>query len=110
MRSNTRFACKFRSLDGIIAVWMFAARGPGPADLTRRSVRVRAVDDEFVTFVRSALARAGTEVDETDIAVIRVADAVYGPDREALMSADLSAAPVEHDCDPCRPPTGTGPE
>jgi hypothetical protein len=66
------------------------------------------VDDEFAIFVRSALARAGTEVDETDIAVIRVADAVYGPDREALMSADLSGAPVEHDCDPSRPPSGTG--
>ena len=49
------------------------------------------MEDEFATFVRSALARAGTEVDETDIAVIRVAEAVYGPDREALMAADLSA-------------------
>jgi len=87
---------------------MFDARAHGPADLTHRSVRVCAVDDEFATFVRSALARAGTEVDDTDIAVIRVADAVYGPDREALMSADLSAAPVEHDCDPSRPPSGTG--
>ena len=109
MRSNTRSACKFRSLDGIIAVRMFDARAPGPADLTRWSVRVSGVaEDEFAVFVRSALARAGTEVDETDIAVIRVADAVYGPDREALMSADLSAAPVEHDCDPSRPPSGSG--
>jgi hypothetical protein len=33
---------------------------------------------------------------------------VYGPDREALMGADLSAAPVEHDLDPSRPPSGTG--
>jgi len=66
------------------------------------------VEDEFATFVRSALARAGTEADETDLAVIRLADAAYGPDREALMSADLSAAPVEHDCDPSRPPSGTG--
>jgi hypothetical protein len=66
------------------------------------------VDDDFATFVRSALARGGAEADETDIAVIRVADTVYGPDREALMSADLSAAPVEHDFDPSRPPSGTG--
>ena len=65
-------------------------------------------EDHFATFVRIALARAGIEADETDLAVIRVADAVYGPDREALMSADLSAAPVEHDCDPSRPPSGTG--
>jgi hypothetical protein len=66
------------------------------------------VEDEFATFVRSALARAGMATDETDLAVIRVADAVYGPDRAALMSADLSGAPVEHDLDPSRPPSGTG--
>jgi hypothetical protein len=65
-------------------------------------------EDQFETFVRIALARAGVDTDQTDLAVIRVADAVYGPDREALMSADLSAAPVEHDPDPSRPPTGTG--
>lgn len=66
------------------------------------------VEDEFAAFVRLALARAGVETDDTDLAVIRVADSVYGPDRQALMSADLSAAPVEHDLDPSRPPTGTG--
>jgi hypothetical protein len=66
------------------------------------------VDDDFVTFVRSALARGGADANETDIAVIRAADTVYTPDREALMSADLSGAPVEHDCDPSRPPSGTG--
>jgi hypothetical protein len=65
------------------------------------------VDDDFATFVRSALARGGAEADEVDIAVIRAADTIYGPDSEALMSADLSAAPVEHDCDPSRPPSGT---
>lgn len=64
--------------------------------------------DEFASFVRIVLARGGAEADETDIAVIRAADAVYAPDREALMSADLSGAPVEHDCDPSRPPSGTG--
>jgi len=65
-------------------------------------------EDELATFVRVALQRAGLEADETDLAVIRVAEAVYGPDREALMSADLSAAPVEHGLDPSRPPAGTG--
>jgi hypothetical protein len=65
-------------------------------------------EDQFETYVRSALARAGAEVDEVDLAVIRAADTVYGPDREALMSADLTAAPTEHDLDPSRPPTGTG--
>jgi hypothetical protein len=63
-------------------------------------------EDQFDTLVRAALARAGVDVDEVDIAVIRAADAAYGPDREALMSADLSGAPIEHDLDPSRPPTG----
>lgn len=62
-------------------------------------------EDQFSLFVRAALGRAGVTVDETDLAIIRVADAVYGPDREALMSADLSAAPAEHDLDPSRPPS-----
>jgi hypothetical protein len=61
-------------------------------------------EDRFAAFVRAALSRAGMTVDETDLAVIRVADAVYGPDREALMEADLSAAPTEHALDPSRPP------
>jgi hypothetical protein len=63
-------------------------------------------EDQFARFVRLALQRAGVETDETDVAVIRVAEAVYGPDREALMTADLSAAPVEHGLDPSRPPAG----
>lgn len=62
-------------------------------------------EDQFAAFVRTALARAGVETDETDLAVIGVADVVYGPDREALMSADLSGAPLEHDLDPSRPPS-----
>jgi len=73
-----------------------------------RSVRLFAVEDQFASYVRAVLARAGIEADETDIAVIRVADSVYGPDRETLMSADLSQFPVEHDLDPSRPPSGAG--
>lgn len=70
-----------------------------------RSVSVVQVEDQFASYVRAALARVGIDADETDIAVIRVADSVYGPDREALMAADLSQAPVEHDLDPSRPPS-----
>jgi hypothetical protein len=76
-----------------------------PPDLRVGRV-VRVEEDQFATFVRVALARTGVEANETDLAVIRVADSVYGPDREALMSADLSAAPLEHDLDPSRPPSG----
>jgi hypothetical protein len=107
MRSNTRPARKFRSFGRIIAGACFDARSRRPPD--RRVDRVvRVEEDQFATFVRAALARAGVKTTETDLAVIRVADSVYGPDREALMSADLSAAPLEHDLDPSRPPTGTG--
>ena len=63
-------------------------------------------DEQFETFVASRWPGAGIEVDEVDLAVMRVAERVYGPEREALLAADLSAAPVEHDLDPSRPPTG----
>ena len=39
---------------------------------------------------------------------MRVAEDVYGPEREALLAADLSHVPYEHDLDPSRAPTGTG--
>jgi hypothetical protein len=64
----------------------------------------------FDTFARAALERMGIEVDEVDLAVMRVAERVYGPDRDALLAADLSDVPREHDLDPSRPPAGTGPE
>ena len=67
------------------------------------------MEDEFQSFARAAFARIGIEVDEVDLAVMRVAEGAYGPDREALMTADLSDIPREHDLDPSRPPTGTGP-
>jgi hypothetical protein len=62
-------------------------------------------EDRLATFVDLALERAGVEMDQTDLAVIRAVEAVYGPDRDALMSADLSGMPVEHDLDPSRPPS-----
>lgn len=65
--------------------------------------------DEFQSFARAAFARIGVEVDEVDLAIMSVAEGVYGPDREALMTADLSDIPREHDLDPSRSPTGAGP-
>jgi hypothetical protein len=71
----------------------------------RRVGRVSPVEeDQLAKFARIALERAGVEADDTDLAVIRAADAVYGPDRAALLAADLSAAPIEHGLDPSRPP------
>lgn len=65
--------------------------------------------EDFDTFARTALARMGVSADETDLAVMRAAESVYGPDRDALMGADLSGIPREHDLDPSRPPNDAGP-
>ena len=47
--------------------------------------------EDFQEYARVALGRMGIEVDEVDLAVMSVAEAVYGPEREALLAADLSA-------------------
>lgn len=65
--------------------------------------------EAFEAYARAALAQMGVEVDDVDIAVMTVAESVYGPHRDALMAADLSGVPREHDLDPSRPPTGWGP-
>jgi hypothetical protein len=61
--------------------------------------------DTFEQHVRAGLELAGIPVDETDIAVMRAADAVYGPRFRALAQADLSDAWAEPDLDPSRPPS-----
>jgi hypothetical protein len=63
-------------------------------------------DEQFETYVRLALGRYGIAVDEVDLAVMRVAEQVYGPPRDALLAADLSGIAPEHDFDPSRAPTG----
>ena len=62
----------------------------------------------FGEYARVALAQMGIEVDDVDLAVMNVAESVYGPERDALMAADLSAVPYEHDFDPSRAPTDAG--
>ena len=52
-------------------------------------------------------------MDETELAVMRVADGVYGPQLRALVAADLSAIWSEPDMDPGRAPSArfpAGPE
>ncbi len=63
-----------------------------------------AAGDEFETWVRSSLARYGITADDVDIAVMRVAEQVYGPQRDALMAADLSGVAPEHGLDPSHSP------
>jgi hypothetical protein len=61
--------------------------------------------EQFDQFIRSGLAQYGLEVSEEELAVMRVAEFVYGPPRDALLAADLSDVPREIDLDPSRPPT-----
>jgi hypothetical protein len=60
--------------------------------------------DAFESYVRSGLELTGDQVDEIDLAVIRAADAAYGPGMRALDAADLSHVLPEPDLDPARPP------
>ena len=63
-----------------------------------------AESDAFETWVRLSLERYGIEADETDIAIMRLVDEVYGPARDALLAADLSQTPPEQALDPSRSP------
>jgi hypothetical protein len=60
--------------------------------------------DDLEQFVRAGLKLAGDQVDDVDIAVIRAADAVYGPGMAALDATDLTGVLPEPDLDPARPP------
>jgi hypothetical protein len=60
--------------------------------------------DALESYVRAGLELAGETVDDTDIAVIRAADAVYGAALAALDAADLTDVLPETDLDPGRPP------
>lgn len=60
--------------------------------------------EQFDTLMRVTLGRYGIAVDEVDLAVMRVAEATYSPGRDALIAADLSGIPPEHDLDPSRAP------
>ena len=60
--------------------------------------------DALERYVRAGLELAGETVDDVDMAVIRAADAAYGPALGALDAADLSDVLPEADLDPGRPP------
>jgi hypothetical protein len=61
--------------------------------------------DTFEQFVRAGMELAEMEIDETDIAVMRVADTVYGSQIRALLAEDLRDVKPELDFDPARAPT-----
>ena len=60
--------------------------------------------DAFEQFVRGGMARAGLDVDETELAIMRYIDELFGPDLHALMTADLEGIWAEPDLDPSRAP------
>jgi hypothetical protein len=60
--------------------------------------------DAFEQFVRGGLARAGVEVDDTDLAIMRYIDTVFGPELNALLAADMHGLWPEADLDPSRAP------
>jgi hypothetical protein len=62
--------------------------------------------DSFEQFARAAIELAGLEMDDIDLAVMRAADATYGPAFAALDAADLTEVRSEPDLDPGRPPSG----
>ena len=61
--------------------------------------------DSFEQFARAGVELAGLEMDEIDVAVMRAADAAYGPALRALDAADLSNVQTEPDLDPARAPS-----
>jgi hypothetical protein len=61
--------------------------------------------EQFDQFIRSGLAQYGLEASEDELQVMRVAEQVYGPGRDALLAADLSDVPRELDLDPSRAPS-----
>ena len=63
-----------------------------------------AAANAFETWVRATLEHYGLEADDLDLAVIGIAEQVYGPQRDALMAADLSGLAPEHGLDPSHSP------
>ena len=61
--------------------------------------------DAFEQFVRAGMELAEQDVDDTDIAIMRVAESVYGSHVRALMNEDLREIKPELAFDPSRAPT-----
>ncbi len=60
--------------------------------------------DAFEQFVRTGAELAGETVDDTDLAVMRVAEDVYGTQVRALLAEDLREVKPELAFDPSRGP------
>ena len=60
--------------------------------------------DAFERFIRAGMELSDQPVDDTDITVMRVADAVYGTQVRALLAEDLREVKPELNFDPARAP------
>lgn len=60
--------------------------------------------DAFERFVRAGLELNDQPVDDTEIAIMRVAEAAYGSQVRALLGEDLHEVKPELDFDPSRAP------
>lgn len=63
--------------------------------------------DRFDELARATLARFGVAVDDLDLEVMRAAERLYGPLRDAMLIADLSDVEPEIRFDPSRAPGPT---
>jgi hypothetical protein len=60
--------------------------------------------DAFEQFARGGLEWQGLSVDDTDLAIMRYIDEVFGPELRALMTVDMNGLWPETDFDPSRAP------
>ena len=60
--------------------------------------------DAFEQFVRGGLGWLGMEADDTDLAIMRYIDDIFGPELRALMQANMREWWPENDFDPSRAP------
>jgi hypothetical protein len=61
--------------------------------------------DVFEQFARGGLAWQGLSADDTDVAIMRYIDVIFGPELRALMTADMHGLWPETDFDPSRAPS-----
>ena len=74
-----------------------------------RSCGYAAPIDPFEQHVRAGLQVLGYEVTDDELAVMRVADGVYGEQLRALIAEDLTNVWAEPDLDPSRAPSARFP-
>ena len=60
--------------------------------------------DPFERYVTSSFEMLGVVVDDVQLAVMRAADAIYRPQIDALIDADLEGTTPEPDADFSQPP------